>query len=117
MTIPEEATPQQVHDALQSLKNDLENFFQQLPPGPDRKLLDQILDSLDDTLTSLNQDGISANTVALNAAEDSMANPLQQLDNLQTELKAIAGNFAKAADILDKTANALSAVSSYFGIK
>jgi len=117
MTTPARVSAQDVHDALQSLKDCLEKEFQKLPPGPDRRVLDDLLDSIDSSLTTLNQEGISAHTVTLDAAAESMESPLRQLDALQAELKSIAGNFGKAAKVLEGAGKVLSAVTSYFGIK
>ena len=69
---------QSAHDALQSLKEQLESAYENAKAQDVRDLLDARLDASDKLLTSLNQEDMASRTIALNAAADSTSEALKK---------------------------------------
>jgi hypothetical protein len=117
MTDTAPVSPQDAHDALQSLKEALDSAFGSAPAGPVSDAINARVDTVNAALTAMNQADIASRTVALNAAEDATANPLKQLDALKESIQRIGSDIAKATEVLNGVDKFVGAVSSFFGMK
>lgn len=105
----------QGHDALQALKESLAQQFGQTPAGLVSDMIDARLDKIDAALTALDQADMASRTVDISAAAAAMANPLQDLDGLKTQIQSISNDVGQAAKILNGVDEFISDVKTFVG--
>lgn len=111
-TVP---TWQEAHDALQTLKEQLDTACDAATNDSIVDALDERAEAVDDALEAMNQVDMKSRTVALQAAAVELVKPLKDLDQLRAELAAIGNDAKKAAAALAQVDKIVGVVKTCFG--
>lgn len=103
---------QQAHDALQAAFEQGNSSLDKTEGTP-RKKLNDLLDTLSDEITALNQEDLKKHTVSLQAANQQLGAGTAKLQTLRDDIDDISDSIADAAKVVTAINDALSGITAF----
>ena len=104
---------QSAHDVLEAALEEGSQSINHTQDPTQLKLLDQLLDTLSDELTALNQEDMRSRTISLKAASHQLGEGIDALKDLRKKIAAITSGVDNVAQVVIAIDSVLSGLSSF----